>query len=144
MNYKRLTAPCGIACFNCPVCVDKPSLKTAVMSGLVKLMLFKKLDFKKRNSVCRGCRDEEGKCRAVGFTEPCKIYACSTKKGVEFCFQCAEFPCDHLQPYRNKSQLPHNTKMYNLCLIKKMGVEEWAQTKATEVAEKYNRGRLNL
>ena len=138
MDYKNLTAPCGLACFNCPVCVSKPSFKTAIMSGAVKLILFKKLDFKKRNSICRGCRTEDGKCKATGFVEPCKIYSCSKQKGVEFCYECGIFPCDHFQPYKNKAFLPHNTKVYNLCLIKNMGLEKWAETKAAEVTEKYN------
>ena len=37
---------------------------------------------------CKGCRKE--KC--VLF-KSCKVRACSERKGVDFCFQCAEFPC---------------------------------------------------
>ncbi len=144
MNYKKLTAPCGLACFGCPVCVDKPSLKTAIMSGAVKLMLFKKFDFKKSNSICRGCRSEEGRCKATGFIESCKVYACSKQKDIDFCFECGDFPCDYLHPYKNKSFLPHNTKVYNLCLIKKMGLEKWAKEKAVKVRNDYVKEQLKL
>ena len=34
-------------------------------------------------------------------------------------------------------ELPHNYKVYSLCLIKKMGLEEWAKSKAAEVREVY-------
>lgn len=35
------------------------------------------------------------------------------------------------------SVLPHNTKVFNLALIRKMGWEKWAQEKAKLVREKY-------
>lgn len=37
-----------------------------------------------------------GGCRASGclFTA-CGVTVCVRERGVDFCFQCAEFPCDH-------------------------------------------------
>ena len=32
-------------------------------------------------------------------------------------------------------ELPHNIKVFNLCLIKKMGLEKWAESKASEARE---------
>ena len=37
---------------------------------------------------CRGCR--EGDCKFPN----CTVLACSRGKGVDFCCQCDEFPCD--------------------------------------------------
>jgi hypothetical protein len=37
---------------------------------------------------CVGCRDG-----AVCF-ESCVALSCCKEKGIDFCFQCAEFPCD--------------------------------------------------
>ena len=37
---------------------------------------------------CRGCRYE--KCFM-----PCGTQDCFKEKGVDFCFQCDEYPCDH-------------------------------------------------
>jgi hypothetical protein len=42
------------------------------------------------------------------------------------------------------SRRPHNTKVFNLCLIKKMGLESWAQTKAQNVRDKYFKEKLRL
>ncbi|MBN1953199.1 MAG: DUF3795 domain-containing protein [Bacteroidales bacterium] len=39
---------------------------------------------------CKGCRNE--RCKLL---KSCNVRECSEKKGVEFCFQCDEFPCDH-------------------------------------------------
>jgi hypothetical protein len=42
------------------------------------------------------------------------------------------------------SQVPHNTKVFNLCLIKKMGLESWAETKAKNVKSTYFKGKFKL
>jgi hypothetical protein len=43
-----------------------------------------------------------------------------------------------MHPYADKAgALPHNIKVFNLCLIKKMGLEKWAKTKASEVRKIY-------
>lgn len=39
---------------------------------------------------CGGCRKE--KCK---FYKSCKVRACTESKGVDFCYECGEFPCDH-------------------------------------------------
>jgi len=40
-------------------------------------------------------------------------------------------PCDHLHPYADMGTTkPHDLKVFNLCLIKKMGLESWAKEKA--------------
>jgi len=63
---------------------------------------------------------------------------CSKGKGHSFCGDCEDFPCEHLHPYADKAgELPHNTKVFNLCLIHKMGVEKWAETRAAGVRNTY-------
>jgi hypothetical protein len=50
-----------------------------------------------------------------------------------------------LHPYADKAlEVAHNTKIFNLCLIKKMGLELWAKTKAKSVGDTYFSGRLEL
>lgn len=39
---------------------------------------------------CKGCRNET--CRLFSN---CKVKDCHIEKKVDFCFQCAEFPCDN-------------------------------------------------
>lgn len=41
-------------------------------------------------SNCKGCRKQE--CHL--FTD-CKVNHCYKDKGVEYCYQCAEFPCQN-------------------------------------------------
>jgi len=42
------------------------------------------------------------------------------------------------------SKVPHNTKVFNLCLIKKMGLEKWATEKAKSVKDTYFKGKFKL
>jgi hypothetical protein len=42
------------------------------------------------------------------------------------------------------AQRPHNTKVFNLCLIKRMGLERWAEAKAKSVKDTYFKGKLKL
>ena len=138
MDYRQMTAPCGLDCFNCPVYLagDNEKIKKAVAE---------RLNIPLERVACRGCRNEKGKIEFINMTEPCNVYKCIDKKGIRFCSECPDFPCDHLHPYADlASQRPHNIKVFNLSLIKKMGLEKWATEKAKSVREHYFKGRLKL
>ncbi|CCK81324.1 DUF3795 domain-containing protein [Desulfobacula toluolica] len=92
--------------------------------------------------LCKGCRNHDGKIPLqkyiFGDSHSCAAYECSKNKGLDFCGDCNEFPCDNLHPYADRAtELPHNMKVFNLCLINKMGLENWAKSKASEVRETY-------
>ena len=79
------------------------------------------------------------------MTEPCNVYKCISKKDIKFCCDCPDFPCDHLHPFAEKaSEVPHNIKVFNLCLIKKLGLESWAKEKAEKVKETYFKGKFKI
>ncbi len=138
MDYKRMTAPCGLDCFNCPVYLSKDNER-------LRAAVARNLNIPVEQVSCRGCRDENGTIGFLGMAEPCNVYRCIQKKGLDFCYDCPDFPCDHLHPYADKAaERPHNTKVFNLCLIKKMGLEKWAETKARSVRETYFRGEFRL
>ena len=81
----------------------------------------------------------------MDMAEPCKVFRCTSEKQHSLCSDCSDFPCDHLHPHADRaSELPHNTKVFNLCLIKKMGLEEWAKSKAKDVKSAYFRGKVEL
>jgi len=138
MNYIRMTAPCGLDCFNCP-------LYLAAENKELQAAIAKNMNIPIEKAVCRGCRDEDGTIPYLNMIEPCNVYRCTQQKKIGFCCDCSDFPCDHLHPYADKaSEVPHNTKVFNLCLIKKMGVENWATDKAQSVKKTYFKGKLGL
>lgn len=138
MDYKHMTAPCGLDCFNCPVYLAKDNEK-------LRKTIAEKSGIPADKAYCEGCRNHNGTIPFLSMTEPCNVYKCITAKNINFCSECADFPCDHLHPYADMaSAVPHNTKVFNLCLIKKMGLEKWAEKKAGEVKSTYFKGKFKL
>jgi len=138
MDYTQMTAPCGLDCFNCPMYLANENQELGA-----KISKDRGIPIEK--AVCSGCRNEGGTIAFLGMTEPCNVYKCIQKKGIQFCCDCADFPCDHLHPYADKAfRVPHNTKVFNLCLIKKMGLESWAKDKAKSVKSIYFKGTFKL
>lgn len=138
MDYKRMTAPCGLDCFNCLV-------YRASHDDELRAKIAENLGISFERAACRGCRGEGGKPDFLGWTEPCRVFRCITKRNVDFCYQCPDFPCDNLHPYADRAaEVPHNTKVFNLCLIKRMGLESWAKTKAKDVKHTYFKEKFRL
>lgn len=131
MDYARYTAFCGIDCFNCEVFRDNVTSELQDQLALV---------FKKRPEEiqCKGCRD--GGCLLLPYACPTK--ECAERKGVGSCGDCPGFPCRLLQPCRDKADhLPHNLKVFNLCRIKAVGLEQWAK-ETPEIRARYFKGEM--
>jgi len=138
MDYIQMTAPCGLDCFNCPMYLANENEK-------LRNIIAERLNISLEKAVCKGCRNEKGTITFLNMSKPCSVYTCNEKRGSTFCCDCSEFPCDRLHPYADKaSQFPHNTKVFNLCLIKKMGLEAWAKQKAKAVKDTYFKGEFKL
>lgn len=139
MNYKELTAPCGLDCFNCPAYL-------AQNDENIRKEMASILNISEEQAQCLGCRPNNGVCAWQGRKEPCQVYKCTKEKGYHTCADCTDdFPCDYLHPVADKAtDLPHNTKLFNICLIKKMGIEAWAKEKAKSVKDVYFSKKFSL
>ena len=138
MDYLKSTAPCGLDCFNCPLykANDDKELQIQISSSLSVPM---------ERSLCKGCRGENGIIPYLNMNSPCKVYKCTTNKQKNFCFECDDFPCDYLHPYADcASTKPHNLKVFNLCLIKKMGLKNWAEHKSLDVMRTYYKKKWEI
>ncbi len=138
MDYYQMTAPCGLDCFNCHFYLARKDKEA--MSTVKKLS--EEFNLPVEIMLCNGCRNHNGKIplqkHIFGDAHRCAAYECSQGKGLEYCGDCEDFPCNNLHPYADMaSDLPHNIKVFNLCLIKKMGLETWARTKASDVRKIY-------
>ena len=143
MDLKELTAPCGLDCFNCPFYLanDNEVIRKQMALRVQEYGVSYEEAYEK--VACKGCRKRSG-VPPFG-TEPCKVFKCVSSKGIESCADCSDFPCDNLRPYaEHASEFPHNMKVFNLALIRKMGVEKWAQEKAKSVRDTYFGGKFNI
>ncbi len=140
MDYRNLTAPCGKDCFNCPLYRGEENEENREA-------------FLKRNNIpadkfmCKGCRENNGFCQGLeilGIDGHCKMYQCIQNKKVEFCFECDEFPCARLQPLADRAErVPHSLKIFNLCMIQKMGVDKWAAEHSKQIFTGYYTRKLD-
>lgn len=137
MDIKKLTAPCGLACWACAYhkdnITDELARQTAETIGL-----------EVKDVPCEGCRSERG-CsfeHALTGGAGCKTKTCVAAKELHDCSECGEFPCENLMPVVDMAdRAPHNTKMYNLSRIRLIGLEAWAE-EAAEIQQKYFKGRF--
>jgi hypothetical protein len=133
VTKRSLTAPCGLDCFNCEIYEGN-------ITEEFKKAFASKIQKDPEEVPCRGCRAEKG-CRHLGL--PCETLKCIEDKGLEFCFECEEFPCVKLQPAKEGAdRYPHNYKLFNLCRMKAVGVEEWAEKEAKLIRKRYYLGKF--
>jgi hypothetical protein len=140
MNYEQIKAslaPCGLSCEKCFAHVDggirRDSLQLKEKLGnfqpyaqryeiLLADPVFKKYpDFQEMleyfvSEICHGCRNEQCKLFA-----DCGVRPCQQEKGVDFCYQCDEFPCKNTNFDENlyKAWIRINE------IIKSKGLEEY-------------------
>jgi hypothetical protein len=132
-SENALIGPCGIYCGDCGAyrVKDDPSLREVLARSI-----------NWNGFPCPGCRQAGGNCQFIDGT--CETYACVTGRGVDFCFECPEFPCAKLNPAADRANvLPHNIKVFNLCCIKEQGLVKWLE-KASEIKQRYYRGKMHI
>ncbi len=154
MDYEQMTAPCGLACFECPLYIANQDQE-------LQKNISNYFEAPAEAFLCKGCRNENGiipynkNCQSIktekykdylsSMNGPCDVYKCIQTKDIKFCSDCSDFPCDNLHPYSDQAhEKAHNMKVFNLCLIKKMGLEAWAKGKAKSVREKYFKGQWEI
>ena len=100
---EELIAPCGM---NCRICIGYFGY---TVSG------------KRRKMKCIGCRPRDKSCAFL--KKYCKKL---TKKEVEYCYECSDFPCFHLEKLDTMYQKRYNMSMIeNLKYIRDFGMEKF-------------------
>lgn len=103
-------------------------------------MIHKKFDVSKEEIPCKGCRVQDGK--HYHLPDGCATLNCVKEKGVELCCDCKDFPCALLAPTADGASVyPHNMKVYNLCRMKAIGIEQWIE-EAGQIRKKYFTGKF--
>lgn len=133
MNERtQLVAPCGIDCGICEMytCKDSPEMIEYFVSKGVS----------RDELPCKGCIAVNGKCPMMG--SDCETYSCAKQKQVSSCSSCNDFPCEKLAPSADRANiLPHNMKVFNLSMIKKMGLDGFTKESA-RIKQLYYKGKM--
>jgi hypothetical protein len=98
MDYRQMTSPCGLDCFNCPMYLANEDMELrASISGKLNLSL--------EAARCKGCRNADGVISFISDSKPCDVFRCASEKGIDYCSECADFPCDYLHPYADQASV---------------------------------------
>ena len=112
---KNLAAVCGLFCPACHVFIatrEDPA-KLAAMSQRYQRSI--------EELQCNGCRSAK---RCFYCETMCFMAKCAAGKGVEFCGDCAEYPCKGLKEFQ--SLAPHRIELWkNHARRKEAGLEKW-------------------
>lgn len=126
----KIVAPCGIDCFNCEAFEDN-------VTEEFQARLSERTKIPKEMITCKGCIDGNLCVLLKIQGKSCKTLDCVKEKGVKYCFLCDTFPCEYLMPLASGAdKFPHNMKLYNLCMMKRIGVEAWSET-ASDIRKTY-------
>jgi len=112
---KRLAAVCGLFCPTCNLFIgtkeDPERLKR----------MAKGFQLPVEELECHGCRSEK---RGFFCNKYCKMTACSAEKGIDFCGECSEYPCEELKAFQVK--MPHRIELWKSHdRIVEVGYEKW-------------------
>lgn len=116
---KKLAAVCGLFCPSCSLFIgtkeDPERLK----------MMAARLQISVEELECHGCRSEK---RGIFCRNQCKMTKCNAEKGIDFCVECSEYPCEELKVFQ--AQLPHRIELWESQeRIKEVGYEKWYEEK---------------
>lgn len=119
---KRMAAVCGLFCGACSLYIGS----TEEPARLEKLAA--RIGLAVEEAVCHGCRAER---RSV-YCQSCDFVACALGKGLDFCGQCGEYPCEELKKFQ--AERPHRLELWRSQeRIGQIGWEAWL----TEMAGHY-------
>ena len=133
---RTLISPCGLYCANCPL------YKARTDESLRNKIAERQGIPAEKVLVCAGCRPSNGVVPESGGASVCDTYACALNdKKIEFCYECEDFPCLKLAPCADRAQeIPHNTKIYNLLWLHKLGIDAWLE-RYPSLMRQYLRGK---
>ena len=120
---KNLAAVCGLYCEAC-------SLFIATKEDPERLkQLAAKFQLSEEVMRCYGCRSE----KRGPYRQQCAMFSCAAERGVDFCVECPEYPCETLKAFQ--AERPHRIELWeDLERIGAVGYTRWLE----EARKKYS------
>ncbi len=119
---KNLAAVCGLYCEACSWFISTNEDPERLER------LAAQRNWSVEESKCYGCRSG----KRLPYCGKCRMSSCAAERGIDFCSECEEYPCDDLKQFQ--SAMPHRIDLWvNLDRIKSVGYRQWLK----EVRENY-------
>jgi hypothetical protein len=114
-DKKKLSAVCGLFCPACSLYIgttEDPERLKAIADRFQQPVEACK---------CYGCRSEK---RSFYCENLCHMYSCAAKRGLDFCGECEEYPCEELNKFQ--AERPHRLELWeSLKRINEAGYLQW-------------------
>jgi hypothetical protein len=112
---KKLAAVCGLFCPACHVFIATNEDPERLV------MMAKRYQRPLEELKCGGCRSEK---RCFYCETMCTMAKCAAEKGVDFCGDCADYPCKSLKEFQTLA--PHRIELWKShARRKEAGLETW-------------------
>jgi len=113
---KELVSACGLYCGACGIYLATQENET---EKIVQYAMV--LNQTYEETLCDGCNSKR---KSFHCSNKCTFIDCKQQKGVTFCCDCDEFPCNALNEF--KSKMPHRIDIINSQKrLKEIGLEKW-------------------
>jgi len=70
---------------------------------------------------CQGCRGPLDQHWSPG----CEFLPCAKEKGITYCFECDDFPCDKINAFATDGHDHHRLAVDHLKRMREIGLEQW-------------------
>jgi len=111
----RYDAVCGLYCGACRVVQSNED-------GSVEA-LAKEWGKDPEQLVCHGCKSDV----LASFCADCDFKSCAASRGIEYCFECGDFPCSELIAFRDDDAAHHSVVLRNSEKMREQGVVRWLE-----------------
>jgi len=72
---------------------------------------------------CHGCKSDVLSI----YCRDCELRTCAESKGLDYCYECEEFPCQRLENF-NHDKVPHHVMVIiNQKVLAERGPEQWLE-----------------
>ena len=111
---KQFAAACGLFCPACTLYIGT----TEEPERLAKIA--ERFGVTPEDCRCLGCRSDV----VSPYCRTCEIVKCADERGVGFCGECQDYPCEMLKEFQ--AQRPHRAELFESGdRIREIGFEKW-------------------
>ena len=113
-------AYCGLYCGACAVMVANER------GEVEKLLEQEEPGYTVVDLTCRGCRTDV----TARWCGDCEMRLCARERGVAFCCDCDDYPCEHNKAFQADKHPHHSVVLKNLGAIAEGGADAWLAAQA--------------
>lgn len=122
-SEKWLISVCGLNCAKCDIYLagrGNEKLRNEMIEWFKKE---RNKTIKPEQVKCDGCRGPLD----AHWSSDCKMMLCAKNRGLQYCFQCEDFPCAHVNEFGSDGISHHKRTVENSKRMKEIGIDAWIE-----------------